>query len=195
MEDARLRIRPRPRRRLNGYRSARPQTIKPLAHPLAPHTHRCTLQAEEESFFAFYDEDVVGRFYFLKWVSVRATSPEFNSGTRGHPYSAPAAAPPDLAWDVRRNVWAAASRRVLLGGALDPRPEPDAVQPLPLLRAREASDRHRSVRGLRAGRHRHLELRRPRGPHRGACGRQEAGKREQPCSRDPLSLCLDPHSA
>ena len=37
-------------------------------------THRCTLQAEEESFFAFYDEDVVGRFYFLKWVSVRATS-------------------------------------------------------------------------------------------------------------------------
>ena len=32
------------------------------------------MQAEEESFFAFYDEDVVGRFYFLKWVSVRAAS-------------------------------------------------------------------------------------------------------------------------
>ena len=25
--------------------------------------------AEDESFFAFYDEDEVGRFFFLKWVS------------------------------------------------------------------------------------------------------------------------------
>ena len=31
-------------------------------------------QAEDESFFAFFDEDQIGRFYFCRYVAVRSSS-------------------------------------------------------------------------------------------------------------------------
>ena len=36
-------------------------------------------QAEDETFFAFYDEDLIGRFFFLKYVSVRRAATPFSN--------------------------------------------------------------------------------------------------------------------